>query len=74
MQYNKICAENIIVLPELESLVADKNVLAAHVRESLKEVDKHLSCLKSKITEKLKAVEQKATSLQIELDSVKYER
>lgn len=70
MQYNKICAENFVVLPELENLIADKNVLAVHVRESLKEIDELLKGLKNKIVEKLKAVEQKAASLQIELESV----
>lgn len=70
MQYNKICAENIVALPELENAIADKNVLAMHVRESLKEVDEILKCLKNKNVEKLKAVEQKAASIKIELESV----
>lgn len=70
MQYNKLCAENIAVLAELENAIADKNVLAVHVRESLKEVDEMLKCLKNKIAGKLKEVEQKAASGQIELETV----
>lgn len=72
MQYNKLCAENFVVLPELENVIADKNVLAMNVRESLKEIDELLKNLKNKITEKLKAVEHEAASIQIELDSVNY--
>lgn len=65
-----MCAENMVVLPELENAIADKNVLAIHVRESLKEVDELLKCLKNKITEKVKEMEHKAISIQIELESV----
>lgn len=65
-----MCVENIVALPELENAIADKNVLAMHVRESLKEIDELLKCLKNKNAEKLKAVEQKAASTKIELESV----
>lgn len=57
-------------MPELENAIADKNVLAMHVRESLKEVDEILKCLKNKNSEKLKAEEQKLASVQMELESV----
>lgn len=70
MQYNKLCAENMVVLPELENAIADKNVLAIHVRESLKEIDELLKSLKNKNVEKLKALEQKATSVQVDLEMV----
>lgn len=65
-----MCAENIVALPELENAMADKNVLAVHVRESLKEVDELLKSLKNKSAEKLKVMEQKTASLQLELESV----
>jgi len=65
-----MCAENIVVLPELENAIADKNVLAVHIRESLKEVDELLKSLKNKNVEKLKEVEHKIASIRIELDSV----
>lgn len=65
-----MCAENIVALPELENAIADKNVLAIHVRESLKEVDELLKGLKNKSSEKLKAMEQKTASIQLELESV----
>jgi len=65
-----LCAENIVVLPELENAVADKNVLALHVRESLNEVDELLKRLKNKVAEKLKGVEHKAISVQKEFESV----
>lgn len=68
VQYNKICAENIVVLPELENAIADKNVLAPHVKESLKEVDELLKSLKNKKVEQLKITEQKAATIQKELD------
>lgn len=70
VQYNTICAEHIVVLPELENAIADKNVLAMYVRDSLKEIDDLLKNLKNKTAEKLKALEQKAASTQLELDSV----
>ncbi|XP_015376348.1 PREDICTED: kinetochore protein NDC80 homolog [Diuraphis noxia] len=73
VQYNKLCAENIVVLPELENAIADKNVLALHIRESLKEVDELLKSLKTKNVEKLKEVEHKMASIQIELDSAELE-
>lgn len=69
-----MCAENVAVLPELENAIADKNILTIHVRESLKEVDTLLKCLKNKIADKLKAVEQKAAFIQLELESVSYEK
>lgn len=59
-----------VVLPELENAIADKNVLAMHVRDSLKGIDELLKCLKNKIAEKLKGVEHKAVSTQTELESV----
>jgi len=59
-----------VVLPELENAIADKNVLALHIRESLKEVDELLKSLKNKSVEKLKEVEHKMASIRIELDSV----
>lgn len=65
-----MCAENIVALPELENAMADKNILAMHVRESLKEVDELLKCLKKKNAEKLKAVEQNAASIKMDLESV----
>jgi len=68
-----MCAENIVVLPELENAIADKNVLALHIRESLKEVDELLKSLKNKSVEKLKEVEHKMASIRIELDSVSNE-
>jgi len=61
-----------VVLPELENAIADKNVLALHIRESLKEVDELLKSLKNKSVEKLKEVEHKMASIRIELDSVSY--
>ncbi|XP_027853547.2 kinetochore protein NDC80 homolog [Aphis gossypii] len=73
VQYNKMCAENIVVLPELENAIADKNVLAVHIRESLKEVDELLKTLKNKNVEKLKEVEHKIASIRIELDSAELE-
>jgi fructose-specific phosphotransferase system component IIB len=57
-------------LPELQNAIADKNVLAIHVREHLKEVDEILKNLKNKNSEKLKAEEQKLASIQMELESV----
>lgn len=57
-------------MPELENAIADKNVLAMHVRDSLKEVDEILKRLKNKNSEKLKAEEQKLASVQMELESV----
>jgi len=72
VQYNKLCAENIVVVPELENAMADKNVLAMHIRESLKEVDELLKNLKNKSVEKLKEVEHKIASIRLELDSVSY--
>jgi len=60
-----------VVLPELENAIADKNVLAPHVRESLKVVDEILKSLKNKKADELKAMEHKLVSLQKELDSVK---
>lgn len=65
-----MCAENIVVLPELESAIADKNVLAPHVKESLKDVDEILKSLKNKKAEQLKITEQKAATIQKELDLV----
>jgi len=59
-----------VVLPELENAIADKNVLALHIRESLKEVDELLKSLKNKSVEKLKEVDQKMASIRIELESV----
>lgn len=41
-----------------------------HVRDSLKEIDNLLKNLKNKSVEELKALEQKAATLQLELDSV----
>lgn len=41
-----------------------------HIRESLKEIDELLKCIKNKTIEKLKEVEQKLASIGIELDSV----
>lgn len=70
IQYNKICAENIVALPELANAVADKNVLAVHVRESLKEVDELLKSLKNQCTEKVKAMEQNAATTQMDSESV----
>lgn len=69
-----MCAENVAVLSELENAIADKNVLTIHVRESLKEVDTLLKSLKNKIAEKLKAAEQKAAFIQLELESVNDEK
>jgi len=60
-----------VVLPELENALADKNVLAPHVRESLKVVDENLKSLKNKKADKLNTMERKLVSLQKELDSVK---
>lgn len=65
-----MCAENIVVLPELENAIADKNVLAPHVKETLKDVDELLKCLKNKKGELLKITEQKAATIQKELDLV----
>lgn len=65
-----MCAENIVVLPELENAIADKNVLAPHVKESLKDVDELLKSLKYKKAEQLKITEQKAATIQKELDLV----
>lgn len=65
-----MCAENMVVLSELENAIADKNVLALHVRESLKEVDKLLKSLKNQNADKLKAAEQKEAFIQLELESV----
>lgn len=65
-----MCAENIVVLPELENAIADKNVLAPHVKESLKDVDELLKSLKNKKGELLKITEQKAATIQKELDLV----
>ncbi|VVC40485.1 Kinetochore protein Ndc80 [Cinara cedri] len=73
VQYNTLCAENMVVLPELENAIADKNVLTIHVRESLKEVDKLLKCLKNQNAEKLKAAEQKEAFIQLEIESAKLE-
>jgi len=73
VQYNTICAENIVALPELENAIADKNVLAMHVRESLKEINEILKSLKNKNSEKLKTLEQKSASIKMELESVSCE-
>lgn len=70
VQYNKICAENIVAIPELENAIADKNVLAIYVRESLKEVDDLLKSLKNKKAENLIEAEQKLASMKIELETV----
>ncbi|XP_050440455.1 kinetochore protein NDC80 homolog [Adelges cooleyi] len=71
--YNALVAENMVVLPELENAIADKNVLVFHVRESLKEVDEILKSLKNKISERYKAIEQKSKAVNIELETVQIE-
>ncbi|KAE9545165.1 hypothetical protein AGLY_000708 [Aphis glycines] len=73
VQYHKLCAENIVVLPELENAITDKNVLVMHIRESLKKIDELLKCLKDKNVKKLKEVEQKFASMKIEVDSAQLE-
>lgn len=70
VQYHKLCAQNIVVLPELENAITEKNVLVMHIRESLKKIDELLKCLKDKNVKKLKEVEQKFSSIKIEVDSV----
>lgn len=70
IQYTKLCAENIVSLPELEEAISDKNVLVPAVRESLKQVDNLLRGLKSVKSDELKTIEKKAASIKIDLESV----
>ncbi|XP_025204202.1 kinetochore protein NDC80 homolog [Melanaphis sacchari] len=73
VQYHKLCAENIVVLPELENAITDKNILAIYTRESLKKVDELLKSLKNKNVQRLKEVEQKNASIQINVDLAQLE-
>lgn len=65
-----MCADNAVMLPELENAMVDKNVLYIAIRESLKKVDELLKCLKINKTEKLKAVQQNTAMKKAELESV----
>lgn len=65
-----MCADNAVMLPELENAIVDKNVLYIAIRESLKKVDELLKCLKINKTEKLKTVQQNTAMKKAELESV----